>query len=265
MVSELLCLQIARCLHGRTSVFSRTFNLEDNAPPKTERSEEKNSLTEASLIRPLLAEHDLADIEAAIRWLQLGEYLGRTQWGLGGPWVHVLTPKGVELCERGGFPEQERRLFYHEEPHQVFLAHQFRSEDEGLESALRATLSDAGYVVVDGQVDGLEQFRQAIFAKIKRSRFFVCLLTQRARLEAGGAVSSVWLYQEIGAAVALKKSPLLFVEDGMDPHFAGELQKTYEYVPFTRGSASPQWCKAVSRLNTDLAREGIPLPKGKAE
>ena len=69
---------------------------------------------------------------------------------------------------------------------------------------------------------------------MKRARFFVCLLTQRASLESGGYVSSVWLYQEVGAAVALGKKPLLLIEEGMDRHYEGELQRTYEHISFSR-------------------------------
>jgi len=258
MVSEQICLDIIRSLYGRTSVMTRTWN--DSGKPVTERSEEKNALTDADLVRPLLGKYELAEIDAALRWLKLGAYISRTQWGLRGPWVHVLTEKGVEVATAGRFPDDERRLFYLEDPHQVFLAHQFRPEDADLEHSIRGALELSGYSVVDGKVEGLEQFRHTILAKIKKSRFFLCLLTHRSKLEKGGYVSSVWLYQEVGAAIAMGKSPLLLVEGGMDSHYAGELQKTYEYIPFTRERFSEALPEVCRRFDVDLERHAILLP-----
>jgi hypothetical protein len=227
MVSETICLDIIRALFGRTTTVTQTFNLDDSdGAAKVQKSQEKNALSDRDLVRPLLAKYDLSEIDSAIRWLTLGEYIGKTQWGIRGPWVHVLTTRGVDVAEQGRFADEERALFYLEEPHQVFLAHQFDQEDTPLELILRSTLTEAGYDVVDGRVDGLEQFRHTILAKLKKSRFFLCLLTRRAQLKSGAYVSSVWLYQEIGAAIGLGKKPLLLVEDGMDSHYAGELQKT---------------------------------------
>ena len=85
----------------------------------------------------------------------------------------------------------------------MFLAHQFRDDDVDLKAHLVTTvLQPAGYSVVDGRADGMEQFRTAILSKIRVSRFFLCLLTRRAQLVTGGYASSVWLYQEVGAAAA---------------------------------------------------------------
>src|SRR5262249_49273567 len=141
MISELICLDVISALHGRTSVVTQTFDLDDTKPPESQTSEERNALSERDLVRPLLVKYDLADIDTAIRWLQLGEYISKTQWGLRGPWVHVLTEKGIEVAKRGHFPEAERKLFYLEEPHQIFLAHQFRSEDAALEASIRTELT----------------------------------------------------------------------------------------------------------------------------
>jgi hypothetical protein len=263
VVSEQICLDIVRALHSRTTVMTRTLNLDDSRDPVTERSEEKHALSDRDLVRPLLAKYELADVDAALRWLQLGDYIGRTEWGLRGPWVHVLTPKGIIVADVARFPDEDRTMFYREEPHQVFLAHQFREEDADFEKKIRDTLGRAGYSVVDGRVDGLEQFRHAILAKIRKSRFFLCLLPHRSRLDDGGYVSSVWLYQEIGAAVAMGKSPLLLVQDGMDAHFAGELQKTYEYIQFTPEAFDANMAEVIRRFDVDLELYAIPLPTGR--
>ena len=261
MVSEDICLAIIKLLHGRTLVMTETSYIEKPNEPTVRKSETENALSDADLVRPLLGRYDLTDIDTAIRWLGLGGYIGRTHWGLRGPWAHVLTEKGVQVACSDHFPDEERKLFYLVEPHQVFLAHQFCDADTELESPIRAQLGNAGYSVVDGKVDGLEPFRHAILQKIKKSRFFLCLLTHRAELKSGGFASSVWLYQEIGAAVAVGKSPLLLVETGMHAHYAGELQKTYEFIPFTRDTFPQVLPEVVRRLNVDLERNAIPLPE----
>ncbi len=56
--------------------------------------------------------YDLKDIEVAIRWLKLGSYLAKTEWGLRWPWVHTLTDKGRSVADAGEFPEEEKKLFY---------------------------------------------------------------------------------------------------------------------------------------------------------
>ena len=118
-----------------------------------------------------------------------------------------------------------------------------------------------GFKVYEGNAEGLEQFRDSILNKIRDSRFFLCLLTKRIRLKLGGFVSSVWLYQEIGASIAFDKNPLVLVEDGIDPHYAGELQKNYEYIEFSRSNYSRIFKNVPIRLKLDLERNLIPLPK----
>ena len=123
------------------------------------------------------------------------------------------------------------------------------------------TLAPAGYRVVDGQAEGLEEFRDAILGKIRESQFFLALLTHRARLDTGKFASSVWLYQEIGAAVAMGRRPLLLVENGMDEHYAGELQKTYEYIPFDREACAGPFQSVLRRFEADLEQRAMPGPK----
>lgn len=257
MVSEQVCLDIIRLMHGRSLVMTTTDNTTD--PPTIKKSEEKNAVTQEGVIRPLLKKYDLSSVDTAIRWLCLGGYLGRV--GYRDLWAYVLSDKGLLVVKSGRFPEEERQLFNLIEPHAVFLAHQFSDSDGELEQLVRTELTGAGYSVWDGKVDGVEPFRQAILQKITKARFFLCLLTHRSELKSGGFVSSVWLYQEIGAAVSSGKAPLLLVEDGMDSHYAGELQKTYEYIPFTRGSFGDIMPEVIRRFNVDLERNAIPLPE----
>ena len=121
-------------------------------------------------------------------------------------------------------------------------------------------LRPIGVKAFDGRVDGIEAFRGEILRKIHLARFFVCILTKRSELVGGGFASSVWLYQETGAAVALGKKPLILVEDGLDGHYAGELQKNYEYVPFNRSDFSSRFEEVARRIRSDWASHGVLLP-----
>jgi hypothetical protein len=125
-------------------------------------------------------------------------------------------------------------------------------------------LGPIGIEALDGQVDGIEAFRGEILRKIRVARFFICLLTHRSPLAGGGFASSVWLYQETGAAVALGKRPLILVEDGMDEHYAGELQKNYEYITFDRANFVEAVDQVARRLISDLEANHIPLRANRA-
>jgi len=261
MVSEKICLEILRLVLGKDVMMTRTGS-PGTKDEKVSTSVTENAIMESDLYRPLLAMYDLNNIEAAIRWLQLGKFLGRTEWGLRGPWAFTLTEKGVRAAKEGRFPDEDRKLLYQVEPYQVFIAHQFNTDDEELVRYLREDiLRPAGYAAVDGRAEGLEEFRQAILNKMSRARFFLCLLTRRSELVTGTFVSSVWLYQEIGAAMAFGKKPLLLVEEGIDPHFVGELQKTYEHIEFTRSNHPRVFKRVVERFNADIEADLIPLLK----
>jgi hypothetical protein len=79
-------------------------------------------------------------------------------------------------------------------------------------------------------------------------------------VKSGGHISSVWLYQETGAAVAYGKDPLLLVEEGIDQQYIGELQKVYEYEVFTRSNHPRVFQTVLPRLYADLDAHGIVSP-----
>jgi hypothetical protein len=174
---------------------------------------------------------------------------------------YTLTDKGKAFATSGRLPAQDRKLVYLEDPYKVFVARQFCERDKPLFEELSSSLRDKGYEATDGVVEGLDSFRGEIIRKIRDARLFICLLTHRAELTDGAFASSVWLYQETGAAIAFKKKPLILVEDGMHEHYAGELQKAYEYIPFDRSGFAAILPQVVERLNAELKLNNIPLPR----
>jgi len=197
-----------------------------------------------------------------MRWLDLGDYFGTQGFGILGPKLRFLTDKGRDVAISGNFPEDEKKLLYAgEDPYAVFIAQQFNKDDQDLVTYIRErVLEPRGFKATDGRVEGLEEFRNAILEKIQRSRFFVCLLTKRNSLASGNSVSSVWLYQETGIAVAFGKKPLILVEEGIENDYIGELQKVYEYIMFTRSNHSRVFNDIERRLIADLKENNIPLP-----
>lgn len=261
MVSELICLEITKALRGHRVTCTQKFNVDDSGKEKISESHAEDSSTEGDLYRPLLVKYELKDIEASIRWLQLGAFISKTEWGLRGPWVHTLTDKGNAVADTGNFSDEDKKLFYQVDPYAVFIAHQFNEDDQEIVSYIRENiLQPNGFRSLDGKADGLEEFRHSILSKIKKARFFICILTKRAVLESGTFVSSVWLYQEIGAAMAFDKKPLLLVEQGIDPQYVGELQRVYEHLEFTRSNHPRVFQSIIRRLKVDLETEFIPLP-----
>jgi hypothetical protein len=259
MVTEKMIVTAVRLLHGRRWTMSRTLNT--GAEPVTTESVEEHAMPPGMLLRSLLSQYSLPDADGIIRWLEIGDYVTYTGWGLIAPkQLIALTKKGVNLAQTGELEPSERQLVYREDPYSVFLARQFRDEDVALFKYLRdAVLAPLGLTAIDGSVDGIEAFRGEILRKIALARFFVCILTRRAELRAGGFASSVWLYQEMGAAVALGKKPLVLVESGLDEHYAGELQKNYEYVPFERTIFQDAMKDVGRRIVNDLTANHIPL------
>jgi len=259
MVSEKICLEILQMMRGNRATITRQWHDSGDSAPQTDYAD--NSITVGDLYRPLHIRYDLSEIEAAMRWLTVNGFLSKTEWGLRGPWVHTLTEKACVVADDGSFSDEDQKLFYRIDPYAVFIAHQFNQDDEELVNYIKGTvLEPNGFHSLDGKAESLEEFRHSILTKIKKARFFLCLLTCRTALESGSSVSSVWLYQEIGAAIAYGKKPLLLVEEGIDPHYVGELQRVYEYSNFNRSNHPRVFKSILQKLNIDLESALIPLP-----
>lgn len=249
MITETTCLDVVLRIYEQRS--------------RIGQSEELNALPAAELYRRLLGIYSLSVIDDTVRWLEIGQFLGRSGIGVIGInslYVHTLSPKGVAFAKSRSLPLADRELLYTEDPYSIFVARQFLAQDDALFQVLTNTLPKSGFVTHDGRVDGLDAFRGEILRKIRRARFFLCLLTHREEIIGGGFASSVWLYQETGAAVALGKKPLILVEEGMHEHYAGEMQKNYEYITFSRSDFSSVLPEVVRRIHGDLTANHIPLP-----
>jgi hypothetical protein len=264
MVSELICLAILQFVHGH----SHSYRMLHPNMRRTETWTMQHAASDSDIYRHLLSRYDLAEIDAAMRWLELGQYIGCIEWertDFDNPLSRKLTDKGCEAADRNRIPEDEKKLLYQEQdPYAVFVAHQFNRDDSDLVAYLRdRVLIPNGLKLLDGRAEGLEEFRTAILVKIRQARFFLCLLTKRTQLVSGSFASSVWLYQETGVAVAYGKKPLLLVEEGIDSEYVGELQRIYEHITFTRSNHPERFEALNRRILIDLETNNIPLPTRK--
>lgn len=263
MITESICLDVVQALRGQGTTMTKTL-YPDAAPVTSSHRHYDDAQPPAKVIRALLKKYPLADIEAAIRWLEIGEYVSALDLMFG--WSRALlqlTDKGRTFADSGALEESERALLYQEDPHAAFIARQLASSDDPLFAFLvDHVLTPIGIKALDGRVEGIEAFRGEILRKIRLARFFICILTCRTELRTGGFASSVWLYQETGAAVALGKKPIILVEDVLDPHYAGELQKNYEYESFSRSGFEEPFRAVGRRILNDLDVNSIPRPGG---
>lgn len=254
MITEQICIDVVRTLYGRT--LYRHTSTSTGSQSSIER---EHALPFNDVYRELLPQYSLLDVDTTIRWLEIGNYTGYSGSGIIRQYM-FLTPKGIRLAETKQLEDDDRQLIYQENPYAAFVARQFRNDDLPLFTYLReSVLRPIGIEAIDGSVDGIEAFRAEILRKIRDSRFFICILTCRKELVEGGFASSVWLYQETGAAIALGKKPIILVENGMDDHYTGELQKNYQYIPFSRESYELAFDGAGQRVKRDLMDNHIPL------
>jgi hypothetical protein len=74
MVSESICLEILLFARGKT--LTVTMNWDASAPGNETSSTNEDAFTESALYRHLLPRYPMAEIDAAMRWLEYGQYVG---------------------------------------------------------------------------------------------------------------------------------------------------------------------------------------------
>jgi hypothetical protein len=104
VITEQTCLDIVQVLYRQSSIVSLTLDL-DNSPgaqPRTTQSTVEHGLPPGRVYRHLLPRYSLTDLETAIRWLELGEYISYSGVGIAAPrMVMHLTEGGIQLAEAG--------------------------------------------------------------------------------------------------------------------------------------------------------------------
>lgn len=130
-------------------------------------------------------------------------------------------------------------------PKTVFLS--FRFAEKEYVQGLRVLLEKNGFTVITGQ-DANTYISKSILERIKSCEFFLCLMTQSDEKKDGTYTTSPWLLEEKGAALALGKSIVLMVEEGVND--IGGLQGDWQRIHFTAKSFLTAAIKAVEQLKS---------------
>src|SRR5262249_47186797 len=116
MVSETICVSVLTTLHEGKFIIN-------------ESGERHEGLPERTLYQRLLPRYELVQIDNAIKWLEIGDYLVRNGWGLAPLYALSLSEKGREAAGRGSVSDEDRKLLHQVDPYAVFIAYQFNNDD----------------------------------------------------------------------------------------------------------------------------------------
>jgi hypothetical protein len=127
----------------------------------------------------------------------------------------------------------------------VFLSYRFAEKDyiEGLTKLLLKS----GFEVITGHTANTFISR-AIIERIRECDYFLCLMTQSAKKDDGTYMTSTWLLEEKGAALALGKPIVLMVEEGVTD--IGGLQGDWQRLNFGSKGFLNSALQAVEQLNS---------------
>jgi hypothetical protein len=130
-------------------------------------------------------------------------------------------------------------------PKSVFLSYRF-AETEYIQG-LRTLLEREGFLIFTGE-NSNTFISQAILERIKKSEFFLCLMTRADEKKDGTYTTSPWLLEEKGAALALSKKLVMMVEDGVND--IGGLQGDWQRIHFSPKSFTSAVIRAIDQLKS---------------
>lgn len=158
---------------------------------------------------------------------------------------------------------------------QAFLAHSFRKEDEDLINAIIVFLTnEIGLKCVQGLRAQNKSVSEKVKTRISDSPIFIAIFTKTEpyikvsdlswsqRLWPNKHIfylTSNWVIQESGFAVAKQKELIFLVEDGVTG--LPELQGDLEYLPFNRNNLSPAFVK-LQTIVRDIIEGKSPKGQG---
>jgi hypothetical protein len=132
----------------------------------------------------------------------------------------------------------------------VFLSYRF-ADERGIETA-KLLLQERGYGVVTGESTDT-YVSKGVIDRIRNSDFFFCIMTKHRQLSDGPYITSPWLIEEKGVALALEKPLVIMVEDGVEEF--GELQGDWQRTHFTWDRFAEAAERAVGHLDRIAGRQ----------
>jgi hypothetical protein len=218
------------------SVFFQYRMLDKKTPPAIFQEEV------GAMLRTCRRQLTWKNSEASVkRALQMAEE--RQVAGLGSP---PVIPMGLLKTAHAGVAQLSHQARIAAEPlrpKSVFLSYRFA--DQTMVDGFVELLELNGFTVYTG--DSVNTYvHQGVLERIRKSEFFLCLMTHDEEKKDGTYTASAWVLEEKGAAIALGKRPVLMVQEGISQH--GGLHGDWQVIRFTLQNFLKAALKAVGQL-----------------
>jgi TIR domain len=128
-------------------------------------------------------------------------------------------------------------------PGSVFLSYRFA--DKEMIEGLVELLENEGFEVLTGR-DAPTYISQAILDRIQAAEFFLCVMTAHRETADKSFITSPWLLEEKGAALAFGKPVVLMVGEDVEEY--GGLEGDWQRISFTERSFTKAALKAIKQL-----------------
>jgi hypothetical protein len=129
----------------------------------------------------------------------------------------------------------------------IFLAHRF-AEDNLIE-AMKKIIEQHKYLWVEAKKTDLGKISTEILAKIKKSGFFIAIMTKQHELHGGNFTANSWLIEEKGAALAFGQRPMIMVEEGIERHYVGFVQNEEQIIRFNKTDFDTKAKALIKRID----------------
>ncbi len=116
----------------------------------------------------------------------------------------------------------------------IYLAHRFT--EDPLLASLKKIIERQKYFWVTAKNNDLGKISSDVLAKIKKSGFFIAIMTHQHALKDGNYTANSWVLEEKAAALAFGHRPIIMLEEGVERHYAGYVQSEEQIIPFTKAN-----------------------------
>ncbi|HDQ03923.1 MAG TPA: hypothetical protein ENN23_05045 [Deltaproteobacteria bacterium] len=130
----------------------------------------------------------------------------------------------------------------------IFLAHKFT--DEGLITPLKKTIEQHKFFWAEANKKDLGKISTDVLAKIKKSGFFIAVMTMQHELRDGNFTSDSWVLEKKAAALAFGQRPVIMAEEGIERHYIGFVQSDEQIISFTRDNFSARAQDVINGIDT---------------
>lgn len=210
----------------------------------------RNELLEQLRIKP-------EELDRNIKYLE-GKGAIRVFWKIGGSFQAKLESFGLDLLDEylqaknnQSYPSQSMSSYATNKT--IFLAQQF--SDENIINKFKKNIEKSGFEWKEGKRDDLGSISEDILKKISSCGFFIAVMTKRDQLkELESYTTSSWLVEEKGAALAFGHRPLIMVQEGVERHYVGYLQKDDQMIYFNESNLETKISEAIRMIEITYGR-----------